>query len=448
VAVFSCAHAAPDALRAWRHRAAPEATLCASARSAPCPHPGPLSPVWRPRSGTFSIPPKTCPPPVTPTPSSGRTGGKRGKDSRRRRAQRNRNAPLHPPSPPRTCEGLCDHRNFHAPPSPPPPPPMPHLRSGGPTPPPGFGYGDDGGRPRPFKRPRSLYGRHRARGDPGDPDHQRRTVRHRGGWELDGGHRAPGDLVGGPLPHGGGHDDRPPLSPPRLPLGFPSGWPRLPPRPRSGPLWGRPDSPRGGNFYRPCSPPRRPPGPPGAPGRYPSRSGGSDNHRPWHPPRRPPGPPGPPRRYPSPSWSSDNRRPWTPPRRLPGPPLDPQFFSPPQGWYEDALPPWRATRPPTVYLPPDAQSSWRGDDRAFPSAPQGYEWVVTHTSTRNTAAPWTWSPAPQPQLPQQTPQDLGSLAVYAVQESQAQPPSAYQLFPVAQPHTRVVPIFPPQPYLQ
>jgi len=74
--------------------------------------------------------------------------------------------------------------------------------------------------------------------------------------------------------------------------------------------------------------------------------------------------------------------------------------------------------------------------------------VLASTSTRNTVAPWTWSPSPQPQLPQQTPQDLGSYAVYEVKESQAQPPLVYELFSVARPHPRVVSNFPPQPYLQ
>jgi len=38
--------------------------------------------------------------------------------------------------------------------------------------------------------------------------------------------------------------------------------------------------------------------------------------------------------------------------------------------------------------------------------------------------------------------------VYEVKKSHAQPPLAYQLFSVARPHPRVVPNFPPQPYLQ
>jgi len=74
--------------------------------------------------------------------------------------------------------------------------------------------------------------------------------------------------------------------------------------------------------------------------------------------------------------------------------------------------------------------------------------VLTPTSSRNTSAPWTWLPAPPQQLPQQTPQDLGSLPLYAVQGPQAPPPPAYQLVPVAHQTPRVVPLFPPQPYLQ
>ena len=74
--------------------------------------------------------------------------------------------------------------------------------------------------------------------------------------------------------------------------------------------------------------------------------------------------------------------------------------------------------------------------------------MLTHTSSRNTFAPLTWLPALPQQVPQQTPQDVGLFFLYALQGPQAPPPSAYQLVPVAQQTRRVVPFFPPLPYLQ
>jgi len=115
VAVHSRARAASDAFRAWRHRAAPEASLYAIARAVPSPPLGPLPAVWRPSSGTFFISPKPCPPSVTPTPPSDMTRGKSVNKSRRQLLQRTRNAPLHPPSLPCTCESLQDHGSMHAP---------------------------------------------------------------------------------------------------------------------------------------------------------------------------------------------------------------------------------------------------------------------------------------------------------------------------------------------
>jgi len=147
------------------------------------------------------------------------------------------------------------------------------------------------------------------------------TVNHRGFWELDGGHRAPDDLVCGTLPHGGGLDDRSPLSPRRLPPGFWSGSPRPRPRPLPVPPRGCRESPKGGNFFCPCVPPSRPPGPIGSTGSYPSGRGGGDNHRRWNPQTRPPGPSGQPLRHPSVPWSGEKRHRWTRPRRLPGSPF-------------------------------------------------------------------------------------------------------------------------------
>jgi len=143
LAVFSCARGCLTQFvrgvlgRPWRPSAG------ASARVTPCPHPGPPFP-WGATALAPSVSrtirvPRLLRPPRPPT----MTRGKSANDSRRRRAQRNSNTPLLPPSPPCTCEGPSDHLNVHAPTPPAHPPPMPHARQGGPPPPPCFGDGND-----------------------------------------------------------------------------------------------------------------------------------------------------------------------------------------------------------------------------------------------------------------------------------------------------------------